>query len=54
MDAVELRRQYGHAIGFCGSSDMQVWETNDFITALRSSGKQGALSHEKRKCLSLK
>ena len=29
LDAVELRRQYGHAIGFCGNSDMQIWETGD-------------------------
>ena len=29
MDVVELRRQYGHSIGFCGNSDMQVWETGD-------------------------
>lgn len=29
LDAVELRRQYGHAIAFCGNSDMQVWETGD-------------------------
>lgn len=29
MDCVELRRQYGHKIGFCGNSDMQVWETGD-------------------------
>jgi len=29
MDCVELRRQYGHRIGFCGNSDIQVWETND-------------------------
>jgi hypothetical protein len=29
MDAVELRRQYGHAIGFCGNSNIQVWETGD-------------------------
>lgn len=29
MDAVELRRQYGHRIGFCGNSDMQVWEAGD-------------------------
>ncbi len=26
MDAVELRRQWGHRIGFCGNSDIQVWE----------------------------
>lgn len=29
MDVVELRRQYGHRIGFCGNSNMQVWETGD-------------------------
>ncbi len=29
MDVVELRRQYGHQIGFCGNSDIQVWETGD-------------------------
>ena len=29
MDVVELRRRYGHGIGFCGNSDVQVWETGD-------------------------
>jgi uroporphyrinogen decarboxylase len=29
MDVVELRRQYGHRISFCGNSDIQVWETGD-------------------------
>ncbi len=29
MDAVDLRRRYGHQIGLCGNSDMQVWETGD-------------------------
>jgi uroporphyrinogen decarboxylase len=29
MDAVDLRRKYGHRIGFCGNSDIQVWETGD-------------------------
>ena len=29
MDCVELRKQYGHKIGFCGNSDMQVWENGD-------------------------
>jgi hypothetical protein len=29
MDVVDLRRQYGHRIGFCGNSDIQVWETGD-------------------------
>ena len=26
MDAVELRRKYGHSIAFCGNSDIQIWE----------------------------
>lgn len=34
MDCVHLRRQYGHAIGFCGNSDVQVWESGD-RTAIR-------------------
>ena len=29
MDVVELRQQYGHRIGFCGNSDIQVWESSD-------------------------
>lgn len=29
MDVVDLRRQYGHSISFCGNSDVQVWETGD-------------------------
>ena len=29
MDVLELRRQYGHRIGFCGNSDIQVWESGD-------------------------
>ncbi|MHC1763216.1 MAG: uroporphyrinogen decarboxylase family protein [Verrucomicrobiia bacterium] len=29
MDAVELRREYGHQIAFCGNSDIQIWETGD-------------------------
>jgi len=29
MDAVELRRQFGHSIAFCGNSDIQIWETGD-------------------------
>lgn len=29
MDAVALRRQYGHAIAFCGNSDVQVWEAGE-------------------------
>jgi uroporphyrinogen-III decarboxylase len=29
LDVVELRKEYGHGIGFCGNSDIQVWETGD-------------------------
>jgi hypothetical protein len=29
LDTVNLRREYGHRLGFCGNSNMQVWETND-------------------------
>jgi len=29
MDVTELRRQYGHQMGFCGGSDIQIWETGD-------------------------
>jgi hypothetical protein len=29
LDVIELRRRYGHAICFCGNSDMQVWETGE-------------------------
>lgn len=29
MDVVDLRRQYGHRIGFCGNSNIQVWEKGD-------------------------
>ena len=29
MDVVELRKQFGHSMGFCGGSDIQVWETGD-------------------------
>jgi uroporphyrinogen decarboxylase len=29
MDVLELRRQFGHAISFCGNSDIRVWETGD-------------------------
>ncbi len=29
MDAVELRRRYGHRMAFCGNSDVQVWETGN-------------------------
>ncbi|MEW6072213.1 MAG: uroporphyrinogen decarboxylase family protein [Planctomycetota bacterium] len=29
LDVVDLRRQCGHDIGFCGNSDVQVWESGD-------------------------
>jgi uroporphyrinogen decarboxylase len=37
MDAVDLRRRYGHAIGFCGNSDVQVWETGDPASSSRAT-----------------
>jgi len=35
MDVVELRRQYGHRMGFCGGSDIQVWESGDLDAVRR-------------------
>ena len=29
LDVVELRQTYGHTLGFCGNSDVTVWETGD-------------------------
>ena len=29
MDAVDLKRKYGNKIGYCGNSDIQVWEKGD-------------------------
>jgi hypothetical protein len=29
MDVLDLRRRHGHAIAFCGNSDVQVWERGD-------------------------
>jgi hypothetical protein len=29
MDVGDLRRRYGHRIGFCGNSDIRVWEAGD-------------------------
>ncbi len=29
LDVLDLRRQYGHELGFCGNSNIQVWESND-------------------------
>jgi len=30
MDVVDLRNRWGHRMGFCGNSDIQVWETGDW------------------------
>ncbi len=35
MDAVALRREIGHTLGFCGNSDVQIWETDDPEVILR-------------------
>ena len=29
MDVVDLRRRYGHRIGFCGNGDIRLWEGGD-------------------------
>ena len=29
LDAVELRHKYGHKLGICGNSNIQIWETSD-------------------------
>ncbi len=29
MDAVELKRKYGDRIGYCGNSNIQIWETGN-------------------------
>ena len=29
MDALDLRRRFGHRMAFCGNSNIQVWETGD-------------------------
>ncbi len=34
LDVLDLRRQYGHTLGFCGNSNIQVWESND-LDAIR-------------------
>lgn len=35
MDVLELRRQYGHGICFCGNSDIQIWESGDHAAIQR-------------------
>ncbi len=29
LDVCDLRQQFGHALGFCGNSDIRVWERGD-------------------------
>lgn len=29
MDVLDLRRRFGHRMGFCGNSDIQIWERGD-------------------------
>ncbi len=29
QDAVEMRKQYGHRMAFCGNNNVQIWESND-------------------------
>jgi hypothetical protein len=29
MDAIDLRRRFGHRIGFCGNMDVQLWSAGD-------------------------
>ena len=29
MDVVDLRKQLGHSLGFCGNSDVMIWEKGD-------------------------
>ncbi len=29
LDAVQLRRKYGHRLGICGNSNIKIWETGD-------------------------
>ena len=49
MDAIDLRRRFGHRIGLCGNSDIQVWEKGDREVIRRevlrklNAGKGGGL-----------
>src|SRR5208283_5978329 len=29
MDALDLRRRFGHRMAFCGNNNIQVWESGD-------------------------
>lgn len=35
MDVVDLRSRYGHGMGFCGNSNIQVWERGDRVEIRR-------------------
>ncbi|MBM4155997.1 MAG: hypothetical protein FJ221_13375 [Lentisphaerae bacterium] len=35
LDVCDLRRTYGHRMGFCGNSSMQVWEGGDPVAVRR-------------------
>jgi len=49
MDALDLRREYGQRMAFCGGSDIQRWETGDQaairsdVLRLLQTGKGGGL-----------
>jgi hypothetical protein len=49
MDVLDLRRRHGHAIAFCGNSDVQVWERGDpaevrrEVLRKRNAGRGGGL-----------
>jgi uroporphyrinogen decarboxylase len=29
MDVLDLRQRFGHRMGFCGNSNIQIWESGD-------------------------
>jgi len=35
LDVVELRRQYGHHLAFCGNNDVTIWEEGDPVKVRR-------------------
>jgi len=35
LDALELRRRYGHNLAFCGNSNMRIWEEGDPVKVRR-------------------
>ena len=40
MDALRLKKLYGNQIGYCGNSDIQVWETGDLDLIKRETLKK--------------